>query len=219
MDIDPLEYCMNRYGFDRSKIASVVTGEKYTGVMLADGAVGVCANLQEIVDTNIRPDFVPDLGNLPHRIVYNAYLNALLNKPTPDINDIDICDLIDFKGFEKVSMIGFFKPVINRLRSKGIELNIFDLAKKDAALLPMEKLNTTLAHSDAVVLTSTSIFNRTFNKVLNCIPNEASTFLLGPSSIMDRFFCIIRKSENDFWHFLQKKRRTSPPNNRQQWWD
>lgn len=181
---------MDEYGFDPRKIEKIITGSKYTAVMLKNGDIGVCANLGIKVDDDITDLHTPDLKKIADRIVFNAYLNALLNFRVAGDDNTDICDVIDFSNFKNISMIGYFKPVIERLKNDGIELNIFDLMKNDVGLVPDSEKSAFLKKSDAIILTSTSVSNNTFLETINNIPGDSHVYLLGPSSIMNRFFSV-----------------------------
>ena len=49
--IEPLELLFVKYGFEIDKIKKIVSGAKYTAVMLMNGNIGVCANLGYTVNT------------------------------------------------------------------------------------------------------------------------------------------------------------------------
>lgn len=185
---DPLEYFMHANGFATGNIAKVVTGSKYTAVMLKNRNIGVCANLGVRVDPRLPDFFSPNLSRSADRIIYNAYLNASLNTDVEGDNDVDICDLIDFANFKHISMIGFFKPVIDRLKIRGIECEVFDLMKKEAGLASESKKQEYLGRSDAIILTSTSVSNHTFPGIMSHVATGSNVYMLGPSSIMDPYF-------------------------------
>ncbi|HNS17139.1 MAG TPA: DUF364 domain-containing protein [Bacteroidales bacterium] len=189
-DEDPLEYFMGEYGFDQEKIEKFVTGMKYSAVMLKNGDIGVCANLGVSVDVRGKNALVPDLNNRASRIIYNAYLNALLNSRVSGMENTDICEAIDFGNVEHVTMIGYFKPVIDRLTNEGIDLKVFDLIKSEAGVIPDEEKSRYLSTSEAIILTSTSVSNGTFLEIMRQISGDSHVYLLGPSSIMHPFFTV-----------------------------
>jgi len=183
---EPLEFLLSIYKFETDKIENISTGLRYTAVLLKNGNIGVCANLGHKIDTdkNIYSNY--DLKKLSHRIVLNAYLNSLLNYSNNYKNSTDIFDVIDFKKYNKIVMLGFFKLVLKRFDDAGIPITIFDLSKHDIALTPISEQKSILQKTDAIILTSTSIFNTTFTNSINSTNDNCEIFLLGPSSIMTK---------------------------------
>ena len=76
---EPLNHFNKIFPFDKNHIKKIVIGEKYVGIMLKNGQIGVCSTLKNhvIFDLNNPPQI--DLNDLNHRIIYIAYVNALLN--------------------------------------------------------------------------------------------------------------------------------------------
>jgi len=183
---EPLEFLLSKYKFDIEKIDTISTGQKYTAVLLKNGNIGVCANLGNKIDTdkNIYSNY--DLKSQPHRIVLNAYLNSLLNYSNNYQNSADIFDVINFKKYKKIVMLGFFKPILKKFDHAEIPITIFDLSKNDIALTPLSEQKPILQNADAIILTSTSVFNTTFINSINSTNDVCDIFLLGPSSIMSK---------------------------------
>ena len=183
---EPLEFLLSKYKFETKKIEKISTGKKYTAVLLKNGNIGVCANLGNkiIPEKSIYSNY--DLTNFSHRIVLNAYLNSLLNYSNNYQNSADIFDVIDFKKYNKIVMLGFFKPVLKKFDDAGIPITIFDLSKHDSALTPLSEKYPILQEANAIILTSTSIFNTTFINSINSTNDSCEIFLLGPSSIMTK---------------------------------
>lgn len=172
---------IEKYGFDYKKIKYIFSGEKYCAVLLTDGNIGVCATLSNKVTTNISELTQPDLQNINHRIVINAYFNAILNKDNSSDNK-DITQVSDFSLYKTVVMIGFFKPVIKKMQD--VKLLIFDDAKTDEILQPKELKEDALKKADAVILSATTIFNGSFLDIINITKAGCDIFLLGPSCPM-----------------------------------
>lgn len=181
--IEPLELLFVKYGFEIDKIKKIVTGAKYTAVMLTSGVIGVCANLGYVVKTGKNNYSNLDLTNFSHRIVLNAYFTASLNYST-QYKIGDIFEEIDFKKFKSIIMVGLFKPLVEIFQKNKISLTVFDYKKYHPILTTMSEQEQILGKSDAVILTSTSIFNLTFLAIIDEINDNCSIFMLGPSSIM-----------------------------------
>jgi uncharacterized protein (DUF4213/DUF364 family) len=181
---EPLEFLLSKYKFDTNEIEKISTGQRYTAVLLKNGNIGVCANFGYKIDTEKNNYLNLDLKNFSHRIVLNAYFNALLNYSHSSKSDVDIFDTIDFEKYKKVIMLGFIKPVVKQFNEAGILITVFDFLKEDSVLTPISEQKKLLREADVVILTSTSIFNATFMDSINETKNICDIFMIGPSSIM-----------------------------------
>ncbi len=152
--------------------------------MLKNGHIGVCANLFRKFDFTKKDLFDIDFDNIVHRIFINAYFNAVLNYRNKKIGSGDIFEAIDFSRFAKIVMVGLFRPILNIMERKGLKVVVFDKKQTDKRLKSMAEMNEHLGSADAVILTATSIFNKTFHDVINRAKEECEIYLLGPSSIM-----------------------------------
>lgn len=181
---EPLLHFNKKIPFEPNNIQQLTIGEKYVGIMLKNGNIGVCSTLQAIISDGDADFVTPDLNIISHRIIYNAYLNASVNYSTKTEDEKDIFDHIDFSKRKRIVMVGFFKPLVKKFQESGIELDIFDRIGKDNILHDYNKMKEYLANAGTVILTSTTIFNGTFSSVLKNINSNCDVFLLGPSSIL-----------------------------------
>jgi uncharacterized protein (DUF4213/DUF364 family) len=184
---EPLKYYFGKYGFDVSTVKRVVTGEKYFGLMLNDGRIGVCATLKRNAGIEDMNDMsFPDLENPDHRLIYNAYLNALLNYEADYSDEKDIFDFVNFGNYKKVVMIGDFKPLVRKFQDVGLSVSVFDLFSDSDVIIPIELREEYLGEADGVILTATSIFNGTFVDMLRSVNENCEVFILGPTAILDK---------------------------------
>ncbi|MEZ5196695.1 MAG: DUF364 domain-containing protein [Bacteroidales bacterium] len=181
---EPLQSFYQKYSFDENCISKFVTGEKYTSVMLNNGNIGVCANLGKAIDINFNGYFKLDLTNISHRILYNAYMNALVNNECEFSVSADIFDTIDFSRYNNIVMIGYFKPVVEKFKQASLELKIFDLTHQNAEITPTIYKQESIHNADAVLLSATTIVNNTFTNLSKQTSDQCDIFLLGPSSIL-----------------------------------
>jgi uncharacterized protein (DUF4213/DUF364 family) len=202
---EPLKYLYKQYGFDGNEIQEVVVGEKYLAVLLKNGDMGVCAILKTQINIDFSQDKKPNLDLLPHRIFYTAWLNAIINYQNDYSDQKDIFDLIDFTKYKRIVMIGYFKPVAEKLRKAEIDFSIFDLYKQDKEIVPLEMQREYVRGADAVILTATSIFNNTFrNIVCNTSPGACDIFVLGPSAVLSKDLMKYRNVKNIFGFVFPK---------------
>ncbi len=182
---EPLEYFFEKSGIDIQNIKHIVCGEKYVAVVLKNGNLGVCATLDNYVNINVKDLRFPDLNNIQHRIVLNAYFNAAYNYDNQYDTTIDVFDKIDFKKYSKIVMIGFFRSLVEKFENEKINLKIFDKAVEDDKLTNMTEQLAEVAKTDALILSSTSVFNNTFLDIVNATNDNCDIYTLGPSTILN----------------------------------
>lgn len=183
---EPLEYFFEKYGIDLKSINHIVCGEKYVAVVLKNGHIGVCATLESYVNVDIRDLRMPDLKNAQHRVVLNAYFNAAYNYQNQYDTKIDIFDKIDFKKYQSIVMVGFFRSLVKKFEKENIKLSIFDKAIEDEKLTDMSDQTAQVALADALIISSTSIFNNTFIDLVNATKKGCDVYMLGPSTILNQ---------------------------------
>ncbi|MCK5839292.1 MAG: hypothetical protein KAG99_05555 [Bacteroidales bacterium] len=214
-DIEPLAFLLNKYDFEIDRIEKISTGEKYTAVLLKNGNIGVCANLGHIINPGKSYYVNLDLKNFSHRIVVNAYFNALLNYSGNCKSDADIFDAIDFAKYNKIVMVGFIKPVAEQLKNEGVSFSVFDLQKEDRVLTPIVEQKKFMKEADVVILSSTSLSNGTFIDSINVTKSSCDIYMIGPSSIMAKeildyknikmiFGAAFNKSDNRVLNIIQE---------------
>lgn len=183
---EPLQYYFRKFGFNGSAIQRIASGEKYFGLMLKNGNIGVCATLKnKIVAPGLYSDIKPDLEKTTDRILFTAYLNALLNYETNYKEDKDIFDFINFERYNNLVMVGDFKPLIKKFLNFGMKPAVFDLFSEDEIVLPLQLRTKYIQKADGLILTATSIFNSTFSEILNKVKKNCDVYILGPTSILN----------------------------------
>ena len=181
---EPIQRFYDLAGFDPAVIARWEIGEKYVGLMLNNGNIGVCAILGQEVDDSILQSGVPDLNNPGHRIILHAWFNALLNYNMREVHNGDIFDPGRFSLYGKIVMIGSFGSLLEKFSSAGIAVDVFDRLSEEEFLIPMRKQPEFLASADCVILTGTTVSNNTFTEIIGHTPEKCDIFLLGPSNII-----------------------------------
>ncbi|MBC8343734.1 MAG: hypothetical protein ISR55_03000 [Bacteroidetes bacterium] len=179
--LEPLRYFYDKEGFQKDHINNITFGEKYVAVELNNGQIGICATLLHPVEAEFD---VPDLTKIPHRIILNAYFNALFNYQIAYDDTSDIFDKIEFIKGGRVVMIGYFKSLVRKFEAENIPLSIFDLHDTTGKMTPFEKQNKYIANADTLILTSTSVFNQSFLSIVNNTSVNCRVYLLGPSTIL-----------------------------------
>lgn len=184
--IEPLEFFFEKDGIDLQNINHIVHGEKYVAVVLKNGNIGVCATLDNYVNLDIKDLRIPDLTKIQHRIVLNAYFNAAYNYQNKYDTSIDIFDQINFKKYSNIVMVGFFRSLVEKFERENIELIIFDKAVEDDKLSNMSNQLEEISKAEALILSSTSVFNNTFLDLVNATNDNCDIYMLGPSTILNK---------------------------------
>jgi len=183
---EPIRHFLDKEGFNPGLIKEWVIGEKYVGIMLSNGNIGVCATLDRRVNDDLLKGASPDPSDPSHRILLNAWFNAICNYRRSYRNITDIFDNIDFRKFNNIVMVGFFETLHERFINAGIPVKVYDLQKESPVLENIDGLFESLGMADAVILTGTSIFNGTFTDIALSASGDSSVFLLGPSNTLSR---------------------------------
>ena len=183
---DLLYNIYNNRKINVSQIGQIHAGKKYTAVEDISGHIGVCSNLNVEVVTGKMPK-EPDFKNEYNRIVINALVNACINPKCNADGEGDISEVVNFSGYRKIAMIGFFESLYLRLCAKGVNADIFEkLINDNPNISDIRKMQSVIPHADSIILTATTVSNNTFNKVMNMVNAACHVFLLGPSAILDR---------------------------------
>ncbi|MFO7851832.1 MAG: Rossmann-like domain-containing protein [Bacteroidota bacterium] len=181
---EPLKHFYSIRGFERAHIKECVIGDKYVAILHSSGNIGVCATLGTKMDDKLLIDGEVDLDKPAHRIILNAYYNAILNYER-DYDDIcDIFDRIDFSKYSRIVMIGYFESLYDKFSENNINLEVFDINKASNILTDISKMKESLKGAETIILTGTTIFNKTFNDIVSMTPPGCKIFLLGPSNIL-----------------------------------
>lgn len=180
--LDPITHYYEKFGFDLKNVKEFICGERYVAVLFINGNIGVCATLGQLVDDKI-PEKI-ELENTEHRIFLNAYYNALLNYNQEYVEEKDIFEAVDFRRFTTIVMVGNFKPVVKRFQEANIPLFIFDKKEDEEILLKMKEQMQFIQKADAIIITATSMFNKSFVDLIKNSNENASIYILGPSAIM-----------------------------------
>ena len=175
-------------------------GLGYTAVTTSAGDLGLaytyfdhktaCTLVREYHDFEGRP--ASELLALIHsenpleRSMAMALINALslpdLAQLPPDRDNTILFDALGIGPSAKVAMVGFFKPLVAVLKSKGAAVEVIDefrsMGQKEAFY---EKLGQ---WADAAIVTSTSLLNNTFEEIMPHMAKDVRAALVGPSTPM-----------------------------------
>jgi uncharacterized protein (DUF4213/DUF364 family) len=182
----------------RVMVDQVTIGLGYTAVTTSDGDIGIAAtgvaldgshagNLN-VVDYEGRPAIdllegilVPDPML---RTMALALINALNHNRTmqfpEDVQNRILFDRFGILGGARVAMVGYFPPLVRFLEKKQIPLSVIDNAR---GLGDKKTFHRQLDNwAEVLILTATSIVNRTMEDLLAHAGPQVETVILGPST-------------------------------------
>ena len=111
-----------------------------------------------------------------------ACANAIINSGITS-KDIDILSQITCE--DKVVMVGYFSPLVKQIREKTGNFILCERDSREGAL-PDYAAYFEIQDADIVILTATSIINKTIDNLLEHIRNARIVAIMGPSTPMDR---------------------------------
>ena len=181
---DHLGYFLTYYSFNKSLVDRWACGDKYLACLFTDGRLGVCALLGNKITAGDLHTSEPGLDKISHRIILNAYFNALFNYNRTYSCSLDIYEKVDFRKYNRIVVAGYFASLAEKFMTDGLDVHFFDLDKHITGLIPMEKQPGYITDADCLILSATTVFNGTFSRLLEKTGNGTDVFLLGPSSIL-----------------------------------
>jgi uncharacterized protein (DUF4213/DUF364 family) len=95
--------------------------------------------------------------------------------------NVDILEALDLREGDRVCMVGCFFPLIEKLRTRKIEVQAVDLDPKPGAL-PAESVSELLPKSQIALITATAVINGTIDGLLEMTGNCREVAVLGPST-------------------------------------
>ena len=180
-NFDPISLFLNKIKVDVSAIKDFIIGKKYACVVLNNGNIGLAANIFNVSNFDFRSIQQFDTENYTHRLFLLAYFNARLNCEKNEYTRADIFNVINFKKYKKIVMIGYSQPMYEKLKKMNIEPVVFDYSSDESFITEQNLLSENLKNANSVILTGTSIINNSFNDILKDVGNACDVFLIGPS--------------------------------------
>lgn len=135
--------------------------------------------VSELVD---KIDLKEDIGSAILLACANGYYNTASRT---DLIKGDVLEILRLTKHDVVGIVGEFKPLIGPIKSKCKELYVFERKRcvQEKNLLPEEKAYEILNFCDVVIITATSIINKSIDRLLNSISSKAKeVVVLGPST-------------------------------------
>ncbi len=112
-----------------------------------------------------------------------ATANALLNPDSSEETEQDSIALMDLSPEDRVAMVGYFGPLVQRIQKTGATLRIIEKdPNRTGDILDRTERNKILGDCTVAIVTATSILNNTIEELLNCLGSPRHVTVLGPST-------------------------------------
>ena len=186
-------------------VSDVRLGLGYSAVQLDDDSVGAaytfrdafsggCSVFHGKLPLNGQPadEIIPliDSTDLLEATVGSAAVNALTNRHRAGQSNGDVLDALDIKPEDRVGMVGYFAPMMNRLSSMASEIYIFE--KMERSIKPWEKVYPSedaprlMPECQVALLTATALVNHTMDDLLEAVSSCREVVVLGSSTPLCR---------------------------------
>lgn len=181
-----------------TKVQDIRIGVRYTAVKLEDGRTGLAYTLLE--QTEVGCTTITEAGSLrgrqalsllemlikPGLSVYKslglATVNALLSASDISSAGENTIDLIKLTPEDRVAMVGFFGPLIPRIKRITDRFTVIEKDTKRDGAVSAKEGKPALKGCSVALITATSILNNTLEDVLNSLSYPRWTTILGPST-------------------------------------
>lgn len=122
--------------------------------------------------------------NVIERAIGLAVFNAANSKLVKEQKYLEeeVVSLINIQPDEHVVMVGFFGPVIPKIKEIGCKFEIVELKNDKPGVITPDEGKKALAECDVAILTSTSIINGTCDGLMESLNKPREAVLLGPST-------------------------------------
>lgn len=190
----------------REDVTDVRIGLGYTAVKLSSGKCGVACVLRHRLDSGgcsllsqagtLSEQDVSQLiplarsSNILETSVGLAAINALAEQGEENLSQQDLIDLLQITEQDRVGMIGWIEPLVRKIRQRTDTLFVFDEAKSEMeGLAETHEIPAILPQCDVVLLSATTLVNKTFDALMEISSQAREICLLGPSTpLFPEFF-------------------------------
>lgn len=113
-------------------------------------------------------------------------LSQMLRELEPEnfnVSNVDVLDLI--KPGDRVAMVGYFGPLVPKILKITEKLTVLEkreIESPETRTLPSEKAREVLPQSDVIIISASTLANRTFDELLSLRDTAREVILLGPSA-------------------------------------
>lgn len=177
-------------------IADLRLGLGYTLVELSDGRAGVAWTAKSGASASCT--HLPQAGRLLGvgalellslleskaplaRTIGLATFNALNQRVDRQVLEEEAISLLQLKQTDHLVMVGYFAPLLPKIKEVGCQLAIVELTSQPGVLNTDQGMKA-LSECDAAIITSTSIITDTVDDILAALRKNRAAVMLGPST-------------------------------------
>lgn len=178
-------------------VCDVVLGLGYTAVLLSDGSCGSCFTYRG--ELGAKCGVYADAGriagktaaelidlamsvNLAEASLGVAAINAVLNRDYEAGEDA--MNVMDIRPTDKVGMIGYFHPIVQKFDGRVEQLYIFERNLTDGRLYPDWSEDIYLPQCEVVIISGVTFINKTIDHILELAKNAKEIVIMGASACM-----------------------------------
>lgn len=179
-------------------IADIRVGIGYTTVLLDDGSCGLTFTFRSELGPTCG--LVEEAGNLigvgceeivrwamdtnlVKSAIGLAVINAILQQRLEGFSRGDVIEKIDVRPGDVLGMIGYFKPVMEKFTGRAKQIYVFERnITDDRCLLPDWAEDIYLPECDVVVITGTTLLNKTMDHILEKSRKAREIVVMGPTA-------------------------------------
>ena len=186
------------------KVEDLRVGLGYTAVKNSEGGIGLayvlrdrlgnnCSHLDEAgeyigKDLSETAKMFMDHNNVLKASIGLASINSVVQREQEDFVDGDIMDLLEIKKGDWVGMVGRFAPLIKMIKQRTPHLFVIEDKPQYHKNGQYKIFDEIMNKCDVMIITATTLINKTFEDILSKTPNARKRALLGPSAPMFREF-------------------------------
>lgn len=121
--------------------------------------------------------------NLVKSSIGIATINALLQDNVKEYNCSNVFEVLDIGAKDTLGVIGDFKPLTKGKGKKAKKLYVFERREsREDNYYSSNMINEYLPKCDIVVITSTSIINKTFDEIVKYCTKARQVAMVGPTT-------------------------------------
>lgn len=180
------------------KIKDVRVGIGYTAVLLDNNKCGLAYTFRNELGCccsvfskggTVKGQNCSDIiqwakaDNLVQGAIGVATINALLQEDIDEYKCDNIFEVLDITDEDTLGVIGDFKPLTKGKGKKAKKMYVFERNVKEGGIYYSDdSISEYLPQCDIVVITSTSIINKTFDDIINYCKNARQVAMVGPTT-------------------------------------
>lgn len=181
------------------KVDDVRIGLGYTAVLNSAGGLGLAYTLRERVplghctsvkmagqlvgiDLEQAALMFTDSRNVLNAAIGLAAINSVADTDNPGFIKGDLMDILDIQKGEWVGMVGYFAPLVKKIKKKTRHLFIIEDKVEYRRKGTYKIFDEIMSNCQVMIITATTLINKTLNEILENTANARIRALLGPST-------------------------------------